>query len=124
MHNLDFKVIYKDWTELWIVRGELVASQQYYLLPFSALSARARNHYYYCSKCGEVWGKRIIPDAPRCRHFYQQSECKPCGGKEDMLFDFEKRDFSILSRNCIAYLILQTDPGGHDDERENAISTL
>jgi len=97
---------YRASNELWLVHGELVASQPAYSHAYMKKSwSEAR--YFYCTECGEVWGIRIDPSQPTIKHYYYKSTCKSCGGDENMLTPFESRRLDILGANVLAYLFLK-----------------
>ena len=97
---------YRNSTELFLVRGKLVASQQAYKL-FGHKETCYEVRYYYCMKCGEVWGKRIDPSHPPTIHRFYPQTCLACGGDEgEMLNGWEWNNLDCLGANALAYVIL------------------
>jgi len=94
-----------------MVNSKVVATQQAYVHAFMKESYRELKHYC-CSKCGEVWGHRVVPDFVSPHHYFYREDCISCGGKGDMLTPWEAMNMDVLSPNVLAYLILSTDRGG------------
>jgi len=107
----EFRYRYLDSLELWLVRNKLVASQQAYTHEFIKETWHEVRHFY-CTTCGDVWGQRVNPSLSSPRHYFYKSTCVECGGDENMLTPWELSNTDILGPNVLAYLILQTDPGG------------
>ena len=97
--------------ELFMVKGQLVASQRAYTFPFMKAHYREVRHFY-CPTCGEVWGTRAIANAESPRHHFYSNLCKEHGGDQSMLNPYEWQHLDVLSPNVLAYLILSTDLEG------------
>lgn len=92
--------------ELWMIRGELVATTASYNMPYFKPDYREVRHYY-CGTCGDEWGLRIAPAATHPPHHFYKSRCFKCGGTEDMLSPYEKEFlYEIFSTEVLAYLLL------------------
>lgn len=111
---MDCEIYWLQAVELWMVKGKLVAQQQAYVHPFYRESYRALDHYF-CSKCGEVWGRRIVPEFQSPHHQVFKEICRPCGGEGSMLTPWEAMHMEVLGPNVLAYLLLQeTEEVKHD----------
>lgn len=102
---MEGQVIFRDSLELWLIRGNLVASQRSYSFPYMKDEFR-ENRYYYCSKCGEVWGKRLDAEAVHPSHFYIKRVCSPCGGVENMQYPWEEANLDVHSASVLAHLLM------------------
>ncbi len=84
--------------------NEIVAKQEAYRF---ALKLGCNTwDYFYCGRCGTIWGRRFVPADKNPLHHYYNSLCQEHGGTNDMLMPFEWNDIDCLSRNVMAYLIL------------------
>lgn len=116
-------VVYRDSLELWLIRDKLVASQRCYSFPYMNRTFR-ENRYFYCPKCGEVWGKRIDVGSDKPRHFYLKEECQPCGGTEDMRYPWELSYPDVHSSSVLAHLLMLYTNDLGDRNEESKIATI
>lgn len=108
---MEGQVIFRKSLELWLIRDKLVASQESYSYPYMKDTWR-ENRYFYCRKCGEVWGKRLDVGAESPSHYYIKSTCQNCGGLEDMRYPWEETHPEVHSASVLAHLLMiyTTDP--------------
>jgi predicted RNA-binding Zn-ribbon protein involved in translation (DUF1610 family) len=104
---------YRPSVEMFLIRGNLVAQQQAYSHAYLKETYYEVKHFY-CPICGDAWGLRVDNSARDMRHHFYSSECKDCGGEQNMLTPWEQDNIDILGPNVLAYLILSltTTSGG------------
>ena len=113
------QVVFRSSLELWLIRDELVASQRSYSYPYMRDTWR-ENRYFYCSTCGELWGKRIDAGAAQPFHKYIQKRCKEHGGTEDMRYPWEEKHSWVHSASVLAHLLMNyTNDLEVEDENQN-----
>ena len=93
-------------TEMFLVRGKLVATQPFFYFIVKE-EFRHEVKHFFCRACGEEWGTRVSPSAVHPPHSFHKSRCRKCGGSEDMLSGFEWRHLNLLSPSVLAYTFLQ-----------------
>lgn len=114
----DFAVIIRpEVQEVWTKRGQILFTQQLHQGTFLKSDCIPACKVFYCRMCGEQWGMRTPIQAGRTKIYYDhiRSDCKPCGGDEQMATPFEQNQIAF-SASALAYFILNYEEEEEDED--------
>lgn len=94
---------YPGMMEMFFLHDKFVAAQPAYTHAFMK-EGWHEIKYFYDPRDGNVWAKRVIPEAPSPRHYYMEAE------KDDywsLLTPWEWNNLNVLGPNVMAMLVLK-----------------